>query len=205
MMGPLAHGGAWPVIVMLTGLALLVAIVVVAVAPGPALRVILIAYPKGHPRRRELLGEVHAMGQFERPFFVFEQIELAIGEGVSLRRAARRKKTQAQGAADGWDRDQAEFLTFVSARRIHRTRRFVGLLGIFAIMALAFWLTLLLVPNVSIGGLFVGLLVRLSVFVALPVALLLGALTLRAISIAWRRGMASIRTRQAVLRVPPPP
>jgi hypothetical protein len=78
---------SWDAIKLYLGVAFLLGF-----APGAALRLILLAYPSSHPRRRELVGELHAVRRLERPFFVFEQLELALFEGLSLRRAARRTR-----------------------------------------------------------------------------------------------------------------
>jgi hypothetical protein len=60
-------------------------LVVFAFLPGLALRLIVCLYPKGHPRRTELLGELYAMPQWRRPWFVAEQFETALCEGLPVR------------------------------------------------------------------------------------------------------------------------
>ncbi len=60
----------------------LVALVVFGFAPGALLRLIVLAFPCGDPRRRELLAELHAVPRLERPFWVLEQLEVALCEGV---------------------------------------------------------------------------------------------------------------------------
>jgi hypothetical protein len=51
-------------------------------APGAVLRLIVLAFPQDDPRRRELLGELYAVPRAERPFWVFEQLEVALCEGL---------------------------------------------------------------------------------------------------------------------------
>ena len=65
---------AWPVFV--------VALLVFGFAPGAVLRLIVLAFHPDDPRRRELLAELHAVPRFERPFWVLEQFEVALFEGV---------------------------------------------------------------------------------------------------------------------------
>lgn len=45
-----------------------------------------------HPRRQELLGELYAYPRIERPFWVTEQLETALFEGLPGRLAARSAK-----------------------------------------------------------------------------------------------------------------
>jgi hypothetical protein len=65
---------AWP--------AFLVALLVFGFAPGAVLRLIVRAFHRDDPRRRELLAELHAVPRLDRPFWVFEQIEVALSEGL---------------------------------------------------------------------------------------------------------------------------
>jgi hypothetical protein len=60
----------------------LIALVVFGFAPGAVLRLIVLAFPSDDPRRRELLAELHAVPRLERPFWVVEQLELALFEGL---------------------------------------------------------------------------------------------------------------------------
>jgi hypothetical protein len=68
--------------------ALGVALLVFGFAPGAVLRLIVLAYPRDDPRRRELLGELYAVPRIERPFWVIEQLEVALFEGLRGRIAA---------------------------------------------------------------------------------------------------------------------
>jgi hypothetical protein len=81
---------SWPVL----GIALLV----FGFAPGAVLRLIVLAYPRDDPRRRELLGELYAVPRIERPFWVAEKLELALIEGLGGR---LRKGNQALGSGPG--------------------------------------------------------------------------------------------------------
>jgi len=76
------HVLAWP--------ALGAAILVFGFAPGVVLRLIVLFYRRDHPRRQELIGELYAVPRIERPFWVAEQLEIALFEGLRCRFAARR-------------------------------------------------------------------------------------------------------------------
>jgi hypothetical protein len=77
----LFHVIAWPT--------LGIAVLVFGFAPGALLRLIVLAFKREDPRRRELLGELHAVPRIERPFWVAEQLEIALFEGLYSRIAAR--------------------------------------------------------------------------------------------------------------------
>lgn len=62
-----------------------VALVVFGFAPGVALRMIVLFYERGNPRRQELLGELYGVPRIERPFWVAEQLEVALFEGLGGR------------------------------------------------------------------------------------------------------------------------
>jgi hypothetical protein len=91
--------GSWDAVWLFFGVAFLLGF-----APGAALRLILLLYPRDHPRRQELIGELYAMGRIERPVFVFEQLELAIFEGIHLRRARRRERVRSRAKQEARDR-----------------------------------------------------------------------------------------------------
>jgi hypothetical protein len=65
------------------------ALVVFGFAPGAVLRLIVLAFPRDDPRRRELLGELYAVPRIERPFWVIEQLEVGLFEGLRGRFARR--------------------------------------------------------------------------------------------------------------------
>lgn len=74
--------------------AFLLALLVFGFAPGFVLRLLVLLYPKGDLRRRELVAELYAMRRVERPMWVAEQIETSLFEGLfprfgRLLRAAR--------------------------------------------------------------------------------------------------------------------
>jgi hypothetical protein len=46
---------------------LLIAVVVYGFAPGFLLRLIVLAYPAGHPRRRELIAQLYDVERIKRP------------------------------------------------------------------------------------------------------------------------------------------
>lgn len=76
------HNLGWPT--------LGVALVVFGFAPGALLRLIVLLYPRGNLRRRELIGELYAVPRIERPFWVIEQLEVALFEGFFPRIRAYR-------------------------------------------------------------------------------------------------------------------
>lgn len=76
------HVIAWPTL----GFALLV----FGFAPGALLRLIVLLYPPNHPRRRELIGELYSVPRIERPFWVAEQLETGLFEGLRSRLVGRR-------------------------------------------------------------------------------------------------------------------
>lgn len=61
---------------------LLIALIVFGFAPGALLRLIVLAFDQDDPRRDELLAELYAVPRLERPFWVFEQLEVALFEGL---------------------------------------------------------------------------------------------------------------------------
>jgi hypothetical protein len=71
------HVLSWPTL----GLALLIW----GFAPGALLRLIVLAFHRDDPRRRELLAELYAVPRVERPFWVAEQLEVALVEGLGER------------------------------------------------------------------------------------------------------------------------
>lgn len=69
---------------------LLLALLIFGVAPGVLLRVLVHVYPKDHPRREELVGELYGITMAARPFWVAQQLETALFEGIPAR--ARRHR-----------------------------------------------------------------------------------------------------------------
>jgi DNA-binding transcriptional MerR regulator len=67
-----------------------IALLVFGFAPGAVLRLIVFAFPPDDPRRRELLGELYAVPRIERPFWVIEQLEVGLFEGLRSRFARRK-------------------------------------------------------------------------------------------------------------------
>jgi hypothetical protein len=63
----------------------LVALFAFGFAPGAVLRLLVLAFPKGDPRRDELLAEVYIVPRLEPPFWVAQQIEVALFEGLTDR------------------------------------------------------------------------------------------------------------------------
>jgi diguanylate cyclase (GGDEF)-like protein len=67
---------------------LVLVIVVFGFAPGFVLRLIVLAYPHGDPRRDELVAEVYAVPRIQRPLWVAQQLEVALFEGLGNRVSA---------------------------------------------------------------------------------------------------------------------
>jgi hypothetical protein len=70
---------------------LLLTVLIFGFMPGFLLRLIVMMYPPGHVRRRELPAELYKLGRLERIMFVAEQFETAIFEGIGSRIANRRR------------------------------------------------------------------------------------------------------------------
>ena len=97
---------------VLTWRTLVGALVIFGFAPGAALRLIVLAFRKGDPRRAELRGELPAVPRWERPFWVAQQLECALFEGVGPRIARR----VTRGA--GWLRAQIPIVLTVGAASV---------------------------------------------------------------------------------------
>lgn len=65
---------------------LLLVAVVFGFAPGFFLRLIVLAYPRDDPRRKELIAELYTVPRPWRPLWVAEQLETALFEGLIHRR-----------------------------------------------------------------------------------------------------------------------
>jgi hypothetical protein len=84
---------------------LLVVLLVFGVAPGLVLRLIVLLYPKGHPRRKELVAELYVVPRWERPLFVAEQLEVGLTEALPTRiKAVRGRRAMLMQSLDELDR-----------------------------------------------------------------------------------------------------
>jgi hypothetical protein len=99
---------------------LLLVVVVFGLAPGLCLRLIVLGYPPGDPRRAELIAELYAVPRIQRPLWVAEQLEVALFEGLGHRISAARRR-RAHGRATR--RAQPE----PAERPEQNLERFVGL------------------------------------------------------------------------------
>ncbi len=110
----------------------LLVLLVFGLAPGVILRIFLLAYPKRHPRRAELIGELYCVPLVERPIWVVQQVETALFEGPPSRwrdwRTARLARTGDSG------RTTTRFLvrlggapSYRLAKTAHETARYAGL------------------------------------------------------------------------------
>jgi hypothetical protein len=91
--------------------ALGVAIAVFGFGPRAVLRIIVMAFARSDPRRRELLAELHSVPRWERPLWVAEQLEVALAEGMAGRLArAYRRWAPVRRTAAWWRREKDDFL-----------------------------------------------------------------------------------------------
>lgn len=81
---------------------LLLALLVFGFAPGFCLRLIVLAYPRGDPRRAELIAELYAVPRIWRPVWVAEQLEVALFEGLAHRISAVLRRLASRERARGW-------------------------------------------------------------------------------------------------------
>lgn len=61
---------------------LLLAVVVYGFMPGFVLRLMVLVYEPDDPRRQELIAELYAVPRLSRPFWVAEQLETALFDGI---------------------------------------------------------------------------------------------------------------------------
>jgi len=61
------------------------ALLIFGLAPSIVLRIIVLAFRSDDPRRTEMLGELYSVPRIERPFWVLEQLEIALFEGLGGR------------------------------------------------------------------------------------------------------------------------
>ncbi|MGH3933289.1 MAG: hypothetical protein ACRDTF_25310 [Pseudonocardiaceae bacterium] len=79
---------------------LVLVLVVFGFAPGFCLRLIVLAYPRGDPRRAELIAELYTVPRIQRPLWVAEQLEVAVFEGLRHRvsEVIRQRRARAESA-----------------------------------------------------------------------------------------------------------
>jgi len=94
--------------------ALVLALVIWGFAPRAVLRLIVLVFHRDDPRRAEMLGEIHAVPRAERPFWVMEQLEVALFEGLyeRLQWAAAGRITHRWHLGDGQHRHRQHPDTF---------------------------------------------------------------------------------------------
>lgn len=61
------------------------ALAIFGFAPRAVLRLLVLAFRRDDPRRQELLAELQAVPRLDRPFWVIEQLEVALCEGILTR------------------------------------------------------------------------------------------------------------------------
>jgi hypothetical protein len=70
---------------LVLGWRLWAAMAVLVMTPGILLRLVVLVYPRGDERRRELIAEMYAVPALRRPLWVFQQVEVVLWEGVPER------------------------------------------------------------------------------------------------------------------------
>jgi phosphatidylserine/phosphatidylglycerophosphate/cardiolipin synthase-like enzyme len=90
-------------------------------APGAVLRVIVLAFRRDDPRRTELLAELPNVPRIERPFWVCEQLEVALFEGLvgRLSTLINRKRYGRRGSAQELERALVPLASGGTARTLH--------------------------------------------------------------------------------------
>lgn len=94
--------------------ALLGVVLVFGFLPGAVLHLLVLVYPRGHPRREELLAELAVIRRVEKPFWVAEQIAAVLGGGLPARLAAQRSR-RAAARLEELRSDQRRFETSLLA------------------------------------------------------------------------------------------
>lgn len=82
---------------------LMLVLVVFGIAPGLALRLIVLLFHRDDPRRRELVAELYAVPRIERPLWVAEQLDVAFCEGL-WERIGRAATSGARRLTGCWSR-----------------------------------------------------------------------------------------------------
>ncbi len=80
---------------------LLLVLLVFGFAPGFVLRLLVLAYPRSDPRRRELIAELYVMPRIQRPLRVAEQLEVGLFEGVPQRIRGRPLAASSSASPEG--------------------------------------------------------------------------------------------------------
>lgn len=150
---------------------LLLVLVAFGFAPGFCLRLIVLAYPRGDPRRAELIAELYAVPRIQRPLWVAEQLEVALFEGLAhrvsatLRRLTNRRRARAQTDKRGvWVRMLRNVvaagmgcgIAFVLRLLLMDVLGLPSVLGLLLGLVLAFVLAYVLVLVIELAGRFRG-------------------------------------------------
>jgi hypothetical protein len=98
---------------------LLLAVLVFGFAPGFILRLLVKIYPRKDPRRDELTAQLYVLPRLERPFFVAEQFETVLFEGLPHRISAWRRRGSKR------TRQRVDRATRRTARQLSRHVRLV--------------------------------------------------------------------------------
>jgi hypothetical protein len=101
--------GGWPAI----GYALIIFAILLAIfgfLPGVVNRLFAMSFPKTDPRRAEMIAELYAVERWKQPWWVLQQGERALFEGIPARRAFRESLRELRESAtpvtSRWQRDE---------------------------------------------------------------------------------------------------
>ncbi|MBB1158489.1 hypothetical protein [Amycolatopsis dendrobii] len=92
--------------------------------PVFAVNLLARVYPKGHPRRAELVAELHDVPRRERLIWVAEQLATVLFDGVPERVRARRRGASAE-------RERREFEELTAVEQMERLRNLIARLRSF--------------------------------------------------------------------------
>ena len=79
-----------------------IALAVFGFAPGAIMRVLVRVYNRDDPRRRELMAEVYKRPRLDRPFWVVQQLEVALFDGLGYRIGEAFRRHAPHRKLSGW-------------------------------------------------------------------------------------------------------
>jgi hypothetical protein len=111
--------GGWPIAAFVLAL-FAISLVLFGFMPGALNRAFALFYPIEDPRRNEMVAELYAVPRLDQPWWVFQQSERALFEGLGARR--RQKQTQVKAsrktiqsiARSSWDMPGGRYPPYVA-------------------------------------------------------------------------------------------
>ncbi len=110
--------------------AVLIPLIVVAIPavmlvtiPGWLLRQVVRVYPKGDPRRQELVAELRGVPFKERWFFVAQCLEVAVSEGMPSRYRSVRERRSTLSTPAGYAGHEASHIVGITRRQLDNWER----------------------------------------------------------------------------------